>query len=128
MFCSIYLIFANIIMNITINNIVSAQSIFGRNVVKLCQSTGLKSFTNLIGGGGKNSLQRILIRIVGDGEVLHYLFSHNSLYKESLFESYSALKTQDTFRTIEAPTSEIYNSAGGALLVSLFISLRNRER
>ncbi len=114
-------------MNITINNIVSAQSIFGRNVTKVCQSIGLKSFTNLI-GGGKNSLQRILIRIVGDGEVLHYLFSHNSLYKKSLFESYSDLKTQDTFRTIEAPTSEIYNSAGGALFVSLFISLRNRER
>ena len=114
-------------MNITINNIVSTQSLFGRNVAKLCQSIGLKSFTNLI-GGGKNSLQRILIQIVGDGEVLRYLFSHNSLYKESLFESYSDLKTQDTFRTIEAPTSEIYNSAGGALLVSLFISLRNRER
>ncbi len=119
-FCSICLIFADIIMNITINNIVSAQSIFGRNVAKLCQSTGLKSFTNLI-GGGKNSLQHFLTKPTEDRGILPYLFSKNSLDNESLFDTPNALNLQDINGVNLALSSMSYGSAGEAYFVSLFV-------
>lgn len=119
-FCSICLIFADIIMNITINNIVSTQSFLGRNVAKLCQLIGLKFFTNPI-GGGKNSLQDFLAKPSEDKGILSYLFSKKSLDKKSSFDNTYALNLQDIIGVNQAPTGGIYFSASGAFFVSLSV-------
>ncbi len=107
-------------MNITSYNILSTESVFGRNVSKLCQSIGLKSLSNLI-GGGKNYLQNILIQPKEEGDNIPDSFTFYSLGDESIIDTSNALKLQDINGVNQAPSREFHNSADGAAFASLFI-------
>ena len=83
-------------MNITNNHIVTTESIFGRNVSKLCQSMESKFFTPFL-GGGKNCLQELLIS----------------------FDNANVLNLQDINGVNGAPSGKIYFYADGVIFVSL---------